>query len=60
MIKKNLGKLTKGPNYREPRTIHFSDALIEITTVLDAFIKAMTLKTKHTTSNFKPWKEKIK
>ena len=38
--------LTKGPNYREPRTINFSSALIEITTTPDACIKAMALKTK--------------
>ena len=35
------------------------DLLIEITTALDTFIEAMTLKTNYTTSNFKPRKEKV-
>ena len=53
MINNNLRKLlTKGPNYREPRTIKFSKALIEITTALDTCIEAMTLKTKYTISKF--------
>ena len=49
----------KGPCYREPQTINFSKALIEITTAIDTCIEAMTLKTKYTTSNCKPWKEKV-
>ena len=32
---------------------------IEITTALYTCIRAMILTTKHTTSNFKPWKEKV-
>ena len=48
-----------GPNYREPQTISISKALIEITFALDTCIEAMALKTKHTNSKFKPWKEKV-
>ena len=51
--------LTKAPNYREPRTINVSKALIEITTAPGTFIKAMTFKPKNTVSSFKPWKEKL-
>ena len=39
--------------------MNFSKTLIEITTVLDTCVKAMTLKTKYTISNFKPGKEKV-
>ena len=48
-----------GPNYREPQTISISRALIEIIFAFDTCIEAMALKTKYTTSNFKPWKEKV-
>ena len=51
--------LTKGPDYREPRTINFSKALIEIATALDTCIEPMSLKTEYTTSNYKPWKQKV-
>ena len=51
--------LTKGPHYTEPRTINFSKVLIEISTALDKYIETVSLKTKHTTSNFKSWKEKV-
>ena len=34
--------LTKGPNYRELRTINFSKVLIEITTALDTCIESVT------------------
>ena len=37
--------------------MNFSKALTEITSALDTSIEAMTLK--YTTSNFKPWKEKV-
>ena len=40
--------LTKGPNYREIRTMKFSKVLTKITSALDTYIKAMTLKTKYT------------
>ena len=46
-------------NYREPGTINFSKALSEMATALDTCIETMILKTKYTTSNFKPWKEKV-
>ena len=54
-IKNNkLRKLpTKGPNYREPQRIIFSEALSEITNDLDTSIEAMALKTKHIASKFK-------
>ena len=53
IINNNLRKLlTKSPNYREPRAIKFSKALIEITTALDTCIEAMTLKTKYVISKF--------
>ena len=45
--------LTKGPNYRETRTRNFPKLLTKTTTALDTCIKAVTLKTKYTTSNFK-------
>ena len=51
--------LTKSPNYREPRTINFSKALIDVTIALDTCTESMTLKTKYATSNFKPWKETV-
>ena len=51
--------LAKGPNYREPRTINFSKAFIEISTALDKCIETVSLGTKYTTSNFKSWKEKV-
>ena len=58
--KKSRKLLTKGPNYRKPRRTNFSKALIEITTGLDTCTEAMTLiLDKYTTSNFKPWKEKV-
>ena len=34
-------------------------ALIDIITALGTSIEAMTLKTKYTTSNFRPWKETV-
>ena len=37
----------------------FCKALIEITAALYTCIGAMILTTKHTTSNFKPWKEEV-
>ena len=46
--------ITKGPKYREPRTIN---VLIQITTALDTCIDLVTLKTNYVTSNVKPWKE---
>ena len=45
--------------YREHQTINFCEALTGITTALDTCIEAMRLKTKYTTSNFKPWEEKV-
>ena len=50
--------LTKRPNYREPRKINFSKALIEIATAFDTCIEAMILKNKYANSNVKSWKEK--
>ena len=51
--------LAKGPNYWESQTINFSKALTETITAVDTFFEAMTLKTKYTTLNFKPWKENV-
>ena len=48
-----------GTNYGQPQTIKFSKTLFEITTPLDTYGKAMPLKTKYTTSNFKPRREKV-
>ena len=48
-----------GTNYGKPQTIKFSKTLFEITTPLDTYSKAMPLKTKYTTSNFKPRREKV-
>ena len=61
IIKNNELKkfLTKGSNYREPRAINFSKALIETTTPLDKCIEGMTLTTNCTTSKFKTGKEKV-
>ena len=49
--------LAKGTKYKITWTMNFSKALTEITSALDTSIEAMTLK--YTTSNFKPWKEKV-
>ena len=57
--KKKKKKKKEGPNYKEPRTVNFSKTLTEVTTTLDTCIEALTLKIKYTTSNFKPWKEKV-
>ena len=55
---KKLRKLLRETeHYIEPWTINLSKALI--VTALDTCIEAITLKTKYSTSNFKPWKEKI-
>lgn len=51
--------LKKGQKYIEPWKINFFKALIEIITALNKCIKAMTIKTKYTTSNFKSLKEKV-
>ena len=51
--------LTKGRNYREPKIINISKVLIEITTALDTCIEAIIPNTKYTTSNIKPFKEKV-
>ena len=51
--------LTKGRNCREPQIINISKVLIETTTALDTCIEAMIPNTKYTTSNIKPFKEKV-
>ena len=49
--------LRKTQNYIEPQIVNLSKALI--VTALDTCTESITLKTKYSTSNFKPWKEKI-
>ena len=39
--------------------MNFSEELTGINNALDTCIEAMTIKNKYTTSNFKPWKEKV-
>ena len=50
---------TKGPNCREPWTINFSKASVEINIAVDTCIEVMALKTMYTASKFTPWKEEV-
>ena len=50
--------LTKGPNYREPRSTNFNKAFAEITIALDNCIENLASKTIYNVNNFDQW-EKI-
>ena len=49
--------LTKGTNYREPKSLNFNKALNEIISAISACIDSLVTKTKHKHSVFKDWKE---
>ena len=51
--------MTKGPNYREPRTINFSKALTEIKCAINACIETLASKTKHSIATFNNWKDSV-
>ena len=51
--------LTKGPNYREPKTINFNHCKSAITTAIDECIEALTAKYNLTPETFKPWKNLV-
>ena len=50
--------LTKGPNYREPRSTNFNKAFAEIIIALDNCIENLASKTIYNVNNFDQW-EKI-
>ena len=50
---------TKGPNFREPRTMNFSKCLKSISTALDTFVIAMTSKYKLGPNELNLWKSAI-
>ena len=57
---KKLRKLlTKGSNYREPKSINFSKAYFEINLALKACIETLSTKNKLETSTLTPWKESV-
>ena len=51
--------LTKGPNYREPRSINFNKAVTEITAGLENCIENLANKTKYDKKTFDQWKKII-
>ena len=51
--------LTKGPNYREPRTLNFHKCKSAITSGLDECIDNLSSKYKIDSSNFQAWKNLI-
>ena len=51
--------LTKGPNYREPRTTNLNKAKKEIITALTQCIERLANKTKNNIATFQSWKECI-
>ena len=59
IYKKLKQKIKKTFNKRSKLYKTLNKALIEIITALGKSIEAMTLKTKYTTSNFRPWKETV-
>ena len=52
--------LTKGHNYREPRSTNFNKAFAEITTSLDNCIENLASETKYNVNNFDQWEKRIK
>ena len=51
--------LSKGPNFREKKTINFSKAKNDIISSLDALIDNLVAKYNHQKLDFQSWKEKI-
>ena len=51
--------MTKGPNYREPKTINLTKAKIEIFTALDTCIHKIADKTNTIEEPFEAWKTAI-
>ena len=49
--------LTKGPNYREPRSTNLNEAFAEITTGFNNCTEKLTSKSKHDVNNFDQWKK---
>ena len=62
MIKNNnLRKLlSKGPNYREPRTRNYKKCHEAITTAIDTCVENLSTKYKIDKKSFKEWSDKIK
>ena len=57
---KKLRKLlTKGPNYREPKSMNFSKTYFEINQALKACNETLSIKNKLETSTLTPWKESV-
>ena len=51
--------LTKGPNYRQPRSTNFNKAFVKITTGLENCIKNLASTTKYNVNNFEQGKKMI-
>ena len=51
--------LTKGPNYREPRSLNFSKAFNDIKSALDSCVDSINSKTQYSTTSLKDWKMKV-
>ena len=51
--------LTKGPNFREPRSTNFKVAFEKIKTAINECVEKMSNKTGYPTQIFNEWKEKI-
>ena len=51
--------LTKGPNFREPKSLNFHKALRDIRLAIDSCIDNLVTKTKHKSHVFNEWKRKI-
>ena len=51
--------LTKGPNYRQPKSINLNKAKKEIITALNQCIENLAIKTKNNVASFQTWKETI-
>ena len=49
--------LTKGPNYRQPRSTNFNKAFVKITTGLENCIKNLASTTKYNVNNFEQGKK---
>ena len=51
--------LSRGPNYREPKSLNFSKALSEIKTALDTCTENLAEKTQQDISTFDTWKAHV-
>ena len=51
--------LTKGPNYREPKTLNFKIAFVKIKSAINECIEKISVKTGHPKEVFNSWKNKV-